>query len=157
MSNYISNTVILNSTHFDNLNKFTYKFPQPVDFEKGDTIMIQEMTLYNSFFNIKEEYNNNKFSIVWRGTTYNFTIPDSYLDATGLNAYIKQVSLINKLYMEQGTEIVSFFEINVNESRYRNEIYVVAIPTSTEASALGWTLPSGASWILPSTAEKNNS
>ena len=83
MSKLQSNTLILNQTNFvDNTNgTFTYRLPRPREVSSEDTVSLQEISFYNSFFNIEAFRNNNSFSLMWSANTsvrYNFTIEDSY-------------------------------------------------------------------------------
>ena len=155
MSSY-SSSIAINSKNFlqGSTNKFIYNFPSPVKFQKGDTLTIQECSIYNQFFNITALNGNNTFSIRWNANTitqYNFVIPDSYLDVTDINAYIKQQCILNKLYMiETATgQYISFIELKTNPSRYATEFYMIPLPTSSQAASLGYTIPAGATWSYP--------
>ena len=114
-------------------------------------VSLDSLSLYNSIFNITAKYGNNQFSIQWiDGTVYNFTIPDSYLEYDALNAYIEQQCLLNNLYMlDTNSNNVFFFNISSNLNRYKVELDVYYVPNSSTASALKWTVPSGATWSLP--------
>jgi len=48
--------------------------------------------------------------------------------------------------------IVYFVEIEANSPRYAIQLNLYAIPTSSQATTLGYSLASGASWSLPATA-----
>jgi hypothetical protein len=160
MSKLRSNTLSFDRTHYVEGTKgtFTYRLPQPREYGSEDTISLQEISFYNSFFNIEAHRNNNKFSIIWNADTsvqYDFTIEDSYLEISDINEYLKAQCLINKLYMiETATgKTVQFVTCETIASRYIVEFKFYELPTSAQATTLGYTIPSGATWSFPTSAK----
>ena len=156
-----SSTICLNSKHHvtDTVNTFEYKFPSPQSFLPTDTIALQEISIYNSFFNITESAKNNRFSIIWNANTavqYDFIIPDSFLDVDGINAYLIQQMTLNKLYMINTAtgDYVYYIAVVTNASQYACQFYISALPTSTLATSGGLTIPAGATWTFPTATAK---
>jgi hypothetical protein len=140
-SNIVANTS--NST-------FEYNFPQGGVTFRDDLIAVQQVSIYNSVFNITSANNNNTLSYQWvNGTFYNLTIPDSYLDCAGINAYMQSVMYSNTHYLtDTDGNIVYLLEIVVNQARYAFQINSYLISTAI-ATANTWTIASGATWVLP--------
>jgi hypothetical protein len=143
-SNIVANTG--NST-------FLYKFPlggiQFVD----EFIAVQQISLYNSVFNVTVANNNNYFSYEWiDGTTWTITMPNSYLELPEINAYLQQNMVANTHYMTTSTgSFVYFLEIVVNASLYADQINSFQL-SATIAADNTWTQPTGATWVLPTNA-----
>jgi hypothetical protein len=142
-SNIVANTY--NST-------FEYNFPQGGVNFRDDLIAVQQVSIYNSVFNITSANNNNSFSYTWvDGTTIPVPIPDSYLDCAGINAYLQSIMYSETHYLTDADgNIVYLLEIVVNQARYAFQINSYLIDT-TIATANSWTLPAGATWVLPTT------
>jgi hypothetical protein len=146
-------TLILNANNVvpDGTNsKFIYEFPQGGFTFKNDLIAIQELSQYFSVFNITTAYNNNKFSYIWiDGTTWVVNIPDSFLQVKQINEYLQSIFILNKHYLTSSTgSNIYLMELVVNQARYAVQLnsYVVS---ATIATANGWTIASGATWVLP--------
>ena len=153
-------TIILNSSNYvqGSGNQFSIQFPSVTKFNAGDKIGVAGLAIYNSTFNITASRGNNKISIIWNGATpqtYTFTFPDGYYSASDMNAYIQQQCIINGLYMttNNGSTYVYFVEITTNAVRYAISLNSYFLPTTAQATSLGYALPSGATWALPSSAQ----
>ena len=129
---------------------FQYNFPNGGVIFKDDLVAVQQVSIYNSEFNITANNNNNTLSYQWvDGTTTAFTIPDSYLDCAGINAYLQSIMYSNKHYLTNSSgNIVYLLELVVNASRYAYQInsYLISVAIAT---ANTWTIASGATWVLP--------
>jgi len=129
---------------------FEYNFPNGGVYFKDSLVAVQQVSIYNSVFNITALNNNNTLSYQWvDGSTVSFTIPDSYLDCAGINAYLQSIMYANKHYLtNSSSNIVYLLEIVVNASRYAYQINSYLISTAI-ATANSWTIASGATWVLP--------
>jgi hypothetical protein len=146
-------TLILNSNNVvfgSNNSKFTYNFPQGGYTFKDDLIAIQEIAQYFSCFNITTNYNNKSFSYIWvDGTTNVVNIPDSFLQVKDINEFLQSVMITNKHYLvTSGGDYVYLLEMVINQSRYAVQLNEYLI-SSAIATANSWTLPVGATWVLP--------
>lgn len=146
-------TLILNSENVvagSNNSKFIYNFPQGGYTYKDDLIAIQEIAMYFSAYNITASYNNNSFSYIWiDGTTWVVNIPDSFLQVKDINAFLQSVFVANKHYLiTSGGDYVYLLELVVNQARYAVQLNSFLISTAI-ATANSWTLPVGATWVLP--------
>ncbi|MBX9820463.1 MAG: hypothetical protein K2Y19_07335 [Afipia birgiae] len=114
---------------------------------------LYSFSMYNSTFNISSINNNNKFSIVWVGTTFRFTIPDGYYSYGDLSNYIAFCMLSNGLYFKQ-TSSTPVYPITINENavKYASQINILFIPTQSQAASLGYQIPENANWTWPSQA-----
>jgi hypothetical protein len=131
-------------------SKFIYNFPQGGYTFKDDFIAVQELAMYFSAFNITTNYNNYRFSYIWiDGTQVNITIPDSFLQVAGLNEYMQYIMIQNKHYLiDSAGNFVYLLELVVNQARYAVQINSFLVSTAI-ATANSWTLPAGATWVLP--------
>jgi hypothetical protein len=146
-------TIILNSNNIvpnSGNSTFIYNFPQGGVQFKDDLIAVQQVSLYNSVFNISTSNQNNQFSYIWvDGTTNVVNIPNSYLELNELNALMQSVMISNKHYLLTSTgDFVYFLNLVVNPSLYAYQINSFLI-SATIASTNTWTLPVGATWVLP--------
>jgi hypothetical protein len=92
--------IIINSTHYDaNSNTYKYKFPFDTKFESSKhMISCTNYSVFNSFYNISSERNNNTYSINWLGTTYNYTIRDGFYSIADINNVISSAMVSDNLY-----------------------------------------------------------
>lgn len=144
--------ILINTSHFDGRNSYIYKFPTSVSF-KNAKVSVGSVSIYNSTYNISPEFENNVLSLIWLGTTFNITIPSGYYSFDSLNLYIRQQCLINNLYLIMSNgDFVYFIQVSPNKVTYKVEIDLFTIPTSAQATTLGYTQPVGASWSYPVSA-----
>jgi hypothetical protein len=132
-----------------------YNFPQGGVLLQDEYIAVQQISLYNSVFNISSNLNNNVFSYIWvDGTINQVVMPPSgiHLSLAQLNSYLQSVMVANKHYYTKSGSFVYLLEILVNQSRYSYQIN--AFETSaTIATANGWVLPTGTlTWTNPNNA-----
>ena len=111
-------TIILNSNNIvpnSGNSTFIYNFPQGGVQFKDDLIAVQQVSLYNSVFNISTSNQNNQFSYIWvDGTTNVVNIPNSYLELNELNALMQSVMISNKHYLLTSTGGFVYF-LNLNK------------------------------------------
>jgi hypothetical protein len=145
-------TLILNSSNITNTDnsRFTYQFPLGGYTFKDDLIAVNSISQYFSTFNITSTYNNNSFSYIWiDGTTNAVSIPNGFYSIAQINALLQSVMFANKHYLTtSGGSIVYFLELIINQSRYAVSLNSYLIST-TIATANTWSLPAGATWVLP--------
>jgi hypothetical protein len=150
-------TIILNSSNYvaNSGNQFSINLRgSGVKFNSGDRIAVAGIAVYNSTFNVQAYRGNNVLQIIWLGVTYTFTFPDGFYDASSINAFIQQQCILNNLYMtaNNGATYIYFVEVTTNAVRYAISMNVYPIPTSAQATILGYSQPSGATWVFPGTA-----
>lgn len=149
-------TIVLNRSNLvpdGKNNKLIYQFPGSVEF-KDSFIALSQVSMYYSWFNIAEQYNNNILQYTWTTgattTTYTLDIPDGLYEVSRLNEYLQFAMIQNGHYLinAQG-ENVYYLEMIVNPSRYGVQLNTYMLPTSTQFSTApeytGWTTP--ASWV----------
>jgi hypothetical protein len=155
--------VVINSLNYvqGSRNQFIYNFPSEMTFKTGDKIGLQSLSIFNSTFNISQVFGNNTFSMSFPIAnssnqlfyqTLNVTIPDGYYTVSDLNYFLQSQMIANNLYLVNSTsqENVYFLEFTTNSVQYVLQINSYPIYTQSQATALGLTLPNGASWKLPS-------
>jgi hypothetical protein len=128
-----------------------YNFPQGGVLLQDEYIAVQQISLYNSVFNISSNLNNNVFSYIWvDGTINQVVMPPSgiHLSLAQLNSYLQSVMVANKHYYIKGSSFVYLLEILVNQSRYSYQINAFAT-SATIATANGWVQPTGFTWTNP--------
>ena len=157
-------TIVLNRSNLvpdGQNNKMIYNFPGSVEF-KDSYIAVSQISMYYSWFNIAEDYNNNTLQYTWTTgattTTYTLDIPDGLYEVSRLNEYLQFAMIQNGHYLinAQG-ENVYYLEVIVNPSRYGVQLNTFLIPTQTQFNTnpiyAGWSTP--ASWVGFPTTEDN--
>ena len=153
--------IILNSSNVvedtgNSIYRYTFKNGD-VNFTDTDKIAISSINIYNSWYNIHQAYYNNaNFQYVWFDASGNLTdvrqvtIPDGYYNVKTLNEFLHSKLYANQHYLtntETG-KVVYHFELIDNATYYSIQLNVY--PMTSDIS--GYALPSGSTWILPSTA-----
>jgi hypothetical protein len=146
-------TVILNQSNIvanTGNSVFEYQFPLGGISFKDELIAVQQISLYQSVFNITQANNNNKFAYQWvDGTITQVIIPDGYYELEDIMAYFRDVMTSNTHYLLNGDiSYIYLLELVVNVSKYADQINSFQISAQI-ATDNGWTLPDGATWALP--------
>jgi hypothetical protein len=146
-------SLILNSSNIvasSGNSKFQFNFPAGSFTFKDDLIGVQEIATYFSVFNITDNYNNRSYSYTWvDGTNVSVVIPEGYYEIADINAHLQSVMYANTHYLINSSgQYVYLLELKINVSQYAVQLNSFLIST-TIATANGWVLPSGATWVLP--------
>lgn len=146
-------TLILNSTNIvagTNNSILSYEFAGGnINLKKGQKVALASIQMYYSTFNITAANKNNTFTYKWvNGTNYVVTIPDGFYDIPALNNYLHFVMVQNTHYLLSGSNNVYLMEFNINPTLYAVELNCYTISVAI-AAANTWTLPAGATWVLP--------
>jgi len=149
-------SIVLNSTNIVNTttnSNFVFKYPAGGLTVKNGSIAVSSISQYFSTFNITSAYNNNSFQYVWvDGITYTVTIPDGFYSFTDLNSYFQYVMIINNHYLiNVSGQYVYLLTLSLNTTYYSIELFSYQIDT-TIATANSWSLPSSATWVIPTVA-----
>jgi hypothetical protein len=148
----IRESIFLGPQHFEpGTNIFRYRFNgRSIDFSKAK-ISLDSLSMYNQTFNITEEYKNNRWSLVFLGTRYDFIIDDGYYSVEDLNYRMQYSMLSAKLYVNTTNSNAPFYFVSVvtNSVKYSSNIALVPIFTSAQASGK-YTIPVDATWTWPS-------
>jgi hypothetical protein len=135
----MSNNIIFNIKNIDKHNsannKLVYDFGRSVEFSEDDTVSLAHMSVYLSWFNITEKYNNNKFFYKWWDTDGNLTvsveiiIQDGFYTTETLYEYLvaEMVKKGHILVSADGTQYISLIKITSNATYYSSEIVLNAI------------------------------
>ena len=147
----MSFTLVLNSQNVIGTGNNTYKY----DFIKGNftipedsEVMVANVQLPYSFYNITSAYNNNQFKLYFPTasstyTIFTITIPDGFYTTTSLNFFLQQYCITNGLYLVNGSgQNVYYFSIQYNSYQYGNQVITTLVPTTLPS---GFTTPSN--WI----------
>jgi hypothetical protein len=147
-------TLILNSSDIvagSNNSVLQYEFAGGnINLKKGQKVALASLQMYYSTFNITAANRNNSFSYVWvNGTTYTVTVPDGFYDITALNNYLRFTMVQNTHYLTTTSgNFVYLLSLGINPSRYAVQLNCFRI-SSAIATANSWSLPAGATWVLP--------
>jgi hypothetical protein len=147
-------TLILNSSDIvagSNNSVLQYEFAGGnINLKKGQKVALASLQMYYSTFNITAANKNNSFSYVWvNGTTYTVTVPDGFYDITALNNYLRFTMVQNTHYLTTTSgNFVYLLSLGINPSRYAVQLNCFRI-SSAIATANSWSLPAGATWVLP--------
>ncbi len=147
--------ILFRSTNFDGKNKLVYQIPNGITL-KNKEIALQSFSFYNSFFNISSEIGNNTVTFsfpvfsatvaeTYTMTNYTWTIADGFYTFTDLQFALQQFMISNKLCLYNATtaKYMYFFSILQNTVQYSVQLQTYYVPTSAQASALGFSLLSG--------------
>jgi len=145
-------TLILNSSNIlqsSSNSVFQYTFPTGgVEFF-DDYVAVQQISMYYSNFNISTSLKNNKFSYTWiDGSVVNITIPDSNMSVSQINDYLQFIMIANTHYLISGSNYVYLLEMVVNQAQYAVQVNSYLVSVAIAATNV-WTLPAGATWVLP--------
>ena len=147
-------TIMLTSSNYIGNSTFKYYFRTTL--KSPDDICavaISNIEFYNMSYNITASNGNNFITLNWLGTDYSITFSDGYYSATDMNSQIQAFCYLNNLYVTSSDGKIGYFvEIVENAPLYKIQLNMYAIPTSTQATTLGYTLPTSATWTFPSTA-----
>src|SRR5690606_26734383 len=105
-------------------------------------ISIGSISLFYSWFNFSDTYNNNTFSIVFSGYgSLVINIGNQSLSIPDLNSFVQQQMIQNNLYLVNSNgENVYYFEIIENASTYAVQVNLFPVPA---VLPVGWTDPGG--------------
>jgi hypothetical protein len=145
----MSFTLVLNSKNSFGANNNTYKY----DFIQGNFIippdsevMIANVQIPYSFYNITQSYNNNSFQFSFPTGSETFvtstiTIPDGFYTTTSLNYYLQQYMIANGYYLVNNAgQNVYYYTIQYNSYQYGNQLLGYLVPTSLPS---GYSYPAG--------------
>lgn len=143
-------TLILNATNAtDDASVYEYILPGSATFTDKDQIAISSVQLWYSWFNVTSELNNNEFEYIFPtsgGTvTRSVLIPDGFYSLGDLNSFLQSVMVTNGDYAKDSNgRNVYFLQISENQTAYAVQIDSFPVPTSAQATTLGYTqAPSG--------------
>jgi len=146
-------TLVINSANYvpGSGNTFTYQFPSAVSFGKGDQVAVGSVAVFNSTFNITAARGNNVATLTF--PTYNsggtlvmsnvltVTFPDGYYTIPQINTYLAQQMVANNLHMTNNGTNVTFVQIQQVTNSFAVQIILQDIPTTTQATTLGYKIP----------------
>jgi len=139
-------TLVLNQSNLvldGQNNKFVYRFPNSVQF-KDNYLAFASCSIYYSWFNITQTYQNNFFTYNWINgagvaTTYTVSIPDGLYEIVTLNQLLQFTMIQNGHYLvDNNGDNVYYAEFIINPARYAVQINTYLFPT---ALPVGWTNP----------------
>lgn len=139
-------TILLNKNNCTNIdsfkNNFEYKFVGSgltLQSEKNNSIGLVSISMPFSIFNISGNFNNNSYSVSHNGSTFVNTIPNSFLDVSGLNKQLQSFLIANNLYLiNDAAEYVYYIEFILNASLYTIQTKFYPVPS---VLPVGWTNP----------------
>jgi hypothetical protein len=145
-------SIILNQTNIlpnTGNSIFQYDFPTGGVIFTDELVAVQQISLYQSVFNITVTNQNNSFSYIWvDGTVNQVLIPDGYYNLIDINAFFQSVMVSNLHYMESANAYIYFLELVVNQTAYAYQINCFQLSASI-ATTNTWTQPTGSTWLLP--------
>lgn len=139
-------TVLLNKNNCTNIdsfkNQFEYKFVGSgltLQTEKNNYLGLVSISMPFSIFNISSNFNNTTYEVVHNGSTYTNTIPDSFLDISGLNKQLQSFLISKGLYLiNDSGEYVYYIEFLLNVNLYKVQIKLYPVPS---VLPVGWSNP----------------
>ena len=153
-----SNSIILNSTNLvqGSLHELEFKFPTSVRLENA-TISLTSASFYNSFYNISAANRNNSIDVTFPTSavastpqTEIFSFPDSFMSIETINYFLQSQCILRNWYAIDADGLyVYFFNLASNSSTYGADIVFTELPSAAEATALGYTIPTAATWVWP--------
>lgn len=121
--------IVLNQNNYVNENTFTYKFPRGSVHFKNASVSLSQINIYYSWGNIEEQYNNNKFDIIFPDATpatftrYNVEVPYGNYTVEDLNQYLQHWSIQNNKYIVNAStgQNLYYMEFISNPQTYKIE------------------------------------
>lgn len=152
-----SYNLILNSSNIvanSNNSILEYRFPSATMFKAGDKIALSNLNIFYSWFNFTSSNNNLLFKYIWTdGSINDILIESGFYDVSALNEYLQSKFIANKHYLIDGAgDYIYYIELVENLNKYAVQLNFFTVPTSTQATTLGYTQPSGATWSFPVSA-----
>jgi hypothetical protein len=147
-------TLILNSANIvDGTNNsiLSYEFAGGnINLKKGQKVALANLQMYYSTFNITTSYGNTTYSYKWvDGITYQVVMPNGFYDIPAINNYLHFTMVQNKHYLVNTSgQFVYLIEFSINASQYAVQVDCFGVSVALAATN-GWTLPAGATWVLP--------
>jgi len=147
-------TLILNADNIvegTNNSVLSYEFAGGnINLKKGQKVALANLQMYYSTFNITAANNNNSFSYQWvDGITYPVVMPDGFYTIDTINNFLHFTMVQNKHYLlATSGDFVYFITLGINPTRYACEVNCFGMSVALAATN-GWTLPSGATWVIP--------
>lgn len=99
---------------------------------KNKEIALNHQTIYYSWFNITNAYNNTSFSYRYNGTTYPINMPEGFYLIGDINNYLELTMYTNNHYvLDSDANPVYFLKIVENPTYYRVTVVanVVSVPS----------------------------
>lgn len=142
----------INTSHYNSISdRYRMNLGQAVDFSKCNMSLIKS-NCYNSTYNIKSSYDNNRIGVKWiDGQIYQFTIDDGTYSLSDLNSYLESKMYEANLYVNiTATGKPNYFiKIQENPVLYGCHVIISYVPKLTESQSLGYEKPQGATWSFP--------
>ena len=137
-------------------NSYVYTLPASVRFTNKSKVGMVSFSVYNSTFNVEARRGNNTVTFIWPSATpvtTTFIIPDGYYSSSDLNSWLQSQMYSSNFYVtsNNGTNVLYFYEIVQNSVRYSIQLNSYYLPTSANATTLGYSQPAGATWAYPTT------
>jgi hypothetical protein len=147
--------IILTSRDYKGNGVYRKEFKHPIKFDSTkDRLSIESFQLYNSFYNIKKEYNNHQLKYTWiNGESMIITFPDSYQSPEQFDFYIKQ-KLIEKnwfYYNKEKTDYLFCHDFDIISSIYSHRISLFYFPDQTLFTQRKFQKPDNVNWAVPNT------
>lgn len=126
-------------------NKLRYQLTTSGANFAGMELAVESISMYNSQFNIRAEYDNNKFSIlVPVDATYqvlNITLPDGIYNYSDINSYVQlQLFNLGAYYIDPDRNFVYSIQISGNTTYYTCQI---DLSPTLVTFPVDWDTPSG--------------
>lgn len=119
-------------------SELVYKFPNSVIF-KDKYIAVSSISMFYSWFNILNTYNNNILTYTWTsGTTttvYTINIPNGIYEISDINNYIQFICIQNGTFWSSFSNNYYPIELLVNVNRYAVQLNTYLIPTTLPTDA----------------------
>ena len=148
--------LVINSSNYvaNSTNVFSYTLPQSVKFTNKSKIGIAGLSCYNSTFNVTATRGNNTVTFTWPSATpvtKIYTISDGYYSSSDLNYWLQSKMYADNFYVtsNSGTNVIYFYEIVQNAVQYSIQLNSYYLPTAANATTLGYSQPSAATWGYP--------
>lgn len=174
---------LINSSHYveGSGNTFVYRLPQGRSLNLNantHSVAVSSCSVYNSTFNIKASWGNNKIVILSstlnlanltaypNGSTYTdpisgkvinqkyfqITIPDGYWDVASIQSYLEQQMELAGFFFKStdGSSNIFFLQCNIYQQQYRCGIDLFTIPNAIPTDFM---MPTNACFSLPTTTQ----
>ena len=144
-----------NSVPNTNNSVYQYQFLGGNFTMKDNEICVTQASVPYSFFNVGPSLGNTigvSFPFA-TPVTQTITLTSGFYAVSDINLFFQNYCVSNLYYaVNTSGQNVYFLAFYSNATYYSNQIVFTTLPTAAQATTLGWTIPSGATWTWPVSA-----
>jgi hypothetical protein len=128
----VNKNILLSSRHnvTSDQHALTLRFPNTFETKPGDTLALQSLSLYYSWPNISDRFNNRTFGYRWvDGEYYPVTFPPGFYTGDDIQGFLEKTMEVNGHYLvNEDDEKVFYLKITQNPVYYSYTLNCDPVP-----------------------------